>query len=177
MSLQLLDIHKHFGPVKASDGVTLEVEAGELHGLLGENGAGKSTLMKILSGFYRADSGTVLLEGKKVQLDSPDAALRSGIGMLHQDPLVFLPLAVVDNFLIGSPGHLQVDRKKARENLLEVCGRFGFDLDPDASARDLTIAFSGWALASSFSTSRRPASPRCSERSSSRHSRRSRKTA
>ncbi len=139
MSLQLLDIHKHFGPVKASDGVTLEVEAGELHGLLGENGAGKSTLMKILSGFYRADSGRVLLDGDEVKLESPDAALRSGIGMLHQDPLVFLPLAVVDNFLIGSPGHLQVDRKKARQELLEVCGRFGFDLDPDAAARELTI--------------------------------------
>ncbi|HDK45346.1 MAG TPA: ATP-binding cassette domain-containing protein, partial [Actinobacteria bacterium] len=123
MSLRLLDIHKYFGPVRANDGVTLEVEAGELHGLLGENGAGKSTLMKILSGFYLADSGNVILDGKRLELNSPDDALRHGIGMLHQDPLVFLPLSVVDNFLIGSPGHLQVDRRKARKDLLEVCGR------------------------------------------------------
>ncbi|GBD83797.1 ribose import ATP-binding protein RbsA [bacterium BMS3Abin02] len=139
MSLRLLDIHKYFGPVRANDGVTLEVEAGELHGLLGENGAGKSTLMKILSGFYLADSGNVILDGKRLELNSPDDALRHGIGMLHQDPLVFLPLSVVDNFLIGSPGHLQVDRRKARKDLLEVCGRFGFDLNPDAAARELTI--------------------------------------
>jgi len=125
--------------VRASDGVTLEVEEGELHGLLGENGAGKSTLMKILSGFYVADSGRVLLNGQQIALHSPDDALRHGIGMLHQDPLVFLPLTVIDNFLIGSPGHLRVDRKEARENLLEVCGRFGFELDPDAAARELTI--------------------------------------
>ena len=57
MALEIRDIHKHFGPVRASDGVTFVVEDGSLHGILGENGAGKSTLMKILSGFYEADSG------------------------------------------------------------------------------------------------------------------------
>jgi ABC-type uncharacterized transport system ATPase subunit len=139
MSLQLLDIHKRFGPVHANDGVTLEVEAGKLHGLLGENGAGKSTLMKILTGFYTADSGTVVLDGDTLEVSSPDDALQHGIGMLHQDPLVFLPLSVVDNFIIGSPGPMRVDRKEARKALLEVCGRFGFDLDPDASTRELTI--------------------------------------
>jgi general nucleoside transport system ATP-binding protein len=139
MSLKLVDIHKRFGPVHANDGVTVEVEAGHLHGLLGENGAGKSTLMKILTGFYVADSGEVSLDGHQLDLDSPADGLRHGIGMLHQDPLVFLPLSVLDNFVIGSPGPLSVDRKQARRALLDVCSRFGFALDPNASAMELTI--------------------------------------
>ena len=63
MSLLLSDIHKRYGPVHANNGITLEVEAGTLHGLLGENGAGKSTLMKVLSGFIEADSGSITLDG------------------------------------------------------------------------------------------------------------------
>ena len=71
MSLELRDIHKHFGPVRANDGISLSVASGSLHGLLGENGAGKSTLMKILSGFYVADAGEILLDGRSVALGSP----------------------------------------------------------------------------------------------------------
>ena len=61
MHLELREIHKHFGPVRANDGISMTIEAGELRGLLGENGAGKSTLMKVLSGFIEADSGEVVL--------------------------------------------------------------------------------------------------------------------
>ena len=64
MSLVLRDIHKHFGSVRANDGIDLDIASGELHGLLGENGAGKSTLMKVLSGFLTADSGSIELDGK-----------------------------------------------------------------------------------------------------------------
>jgi len=139
MSLQLRDIHKRFGPVHANNGVTLEVAAGHLHGLLGENGAGKSTLMKILTGFYTADSGTVTLDGETLNVASPADALAHGIGMLHQDPLVFLPMTVLDNFIIGSPGPVTAGRKDARKALSDVCARFGFDLDPDAATRELTV--------------------------------------
>ncbi|MGI9644060.1 MAG: ATP-binding cassette domain-containing protein, partial [Ilumatobacteraceae bacterium] len=89
MTLELRDIHKHFGAVRANDGVDLTVEKGELHGLLGENGAGKSTLMKVLSGFIEADSGTITLAGDQLAMRSPRDATEAGIGMLHQDPLVF----------------------------------------------------------------------------------------
>ena len=68
MGLELRDIHKHFGRVRANDGISLSVASGTLHGLLGENGAGKSTLMKILSGFYEADSGEVVLDGEVLAL-------------------------------------------------------------------------------------------------------------
>ena len=89
MEVQVRNIHKHFGPVRANDGVTLSVPAGTIQGVLGENGAGKSTLMKILSGFQPADSGEILLDGKPVTLRSPADAIRHGVGMLHQDPLDF----------------------------------------------------------------------------------------
>jgi len=139
MSLQLRDIHKHFGPVRANDGISITIEAGTLHGLLGENGAGKSTLMKVLSGFHSADSGEIILDGRPIKLASPDDAIAAGIGMLHQDPLVFLPFSVIDNFLLGSPGGQRLDRKQAAAEFAELCGRYGFNLDPSTPARLLTV--------------------------------------
>jgi len=139
MALSLHDIHKHFGPVRANDGISIEVEAGELHGLLGENGAGKSTLMKVLSGFIEADSGEVTLDGETLDLRSPDDAIKAGIGMLHQDPLVFLPFTVLDNFLLGSPGKLRLDRKKGERALRDAAERYGFTFDPAALAQTLTV--------------------------------------
>lgn len=139
MSLELRDIHKYFGPVRANDGVSLTVEAGTIHGLLGENGAGKSTLMKVLSGYLAADSGEVVLDGRRLALSSPDDAIRAGIGMLHQDPLVFLPFTVLDNFLLGSPGSRRLDRAAGARVLREIAARFGFGFDPNAPARALTV--------------------------------------
>ncbi len=139
MSLELRDIHKHFGPVRANDGINLTVDSGSLHGLLGENGAGKSTLMKVLSGFYEADSGDIILDGKHIELGSPDDAIDAGIGMLHQDPLVFLPFSVIDNFLLGSPGSFTLDRRGTRKEIGGLRDRFGFTFDLDAPARTLTV--------------------------------------
>jgi simple sugar transport system ATP-binding protein len=139
LGLELRDIHKHFGPVRANDGVSLSVASGSLHGLLGENGAGKSTLMKILSGFYVADSGTILLDDRPIELGSPRAAVEAGIGMLHQDPLVFMPMTVLDNVLLGSPGPARLDRGRTRRAITELRDRFGFAFELDAPARTLTI--------------------------------------
>lgn len=139
MALEIRDIHKHFGPVRASDGVSFVVEEGTLHGVLGENGAGKSTLMKILSGFYEADSGEVELDGETLDLRSPADAIEVGIGMLHQDPLVFLPFTVLDNFILGSPGPQRLDRSSAKADLDRVSGELGFSFDPDGLVRDLTV--------------------------------------
>ena len=103
MSLQLRSITKTFGPIVANDSLSLTIESGEIHGLLGENGAGKSTLAKVLSGFVSPDSGTIELDDKQLKLSSPSAAVSSGIGILHQEPLVFLDFSAVDNMLVGSP--------------------------------------------------------------------------
>ncbi len=139
MALEIRDIHKHFGPVRANDGVTFVVAEGSLHGILGENGAGKSTLMKVLSGFYEADSGAVVLDGESLDLRSPADAVAAGIGMLHQDPLVFLPFTVLDNFVLGSPGPDRLDRSSARADLERVSGELGFSFDPGRLVRDLTV--------------------------------------
>ena len=139
MALEIRDIYKHFGPVRANDGITFTVEAGSLHGMLGENGAGKSTLMKILSGVYEADSGDVVLDGEVLDLGSPADAIDVGIGMLHQDPLVFLPSTVLDNFVLGSPGPVRLDRSSASVELERVSGELGFSFDQAMLARDLTV--------------------------------------
>ncbi|MGD8257074.1 MAG: ATP-binding cassette domain-containing protein, partial [Desulfobacterales bacterium] len=99
MWIELQDIHKHYGPVKANNGINLKVVPGCIHGVLGENGAGKSTLMKILSGFSHKTSGTILIDGKRVNYRDPARASDLGIGMLYQDPLDFPLLTVLDNFI------------------------------------------------------------------------------
>lgn len=137
MKVEPKDIHKHFGPIRANDGVTLSIESGTLYGLLGENGAGKSTLMKVLSGFLTPDRGEILFDGKPVRFNSPEEAVAMGVGMLHQDPLDFPTLRVIDNFLLGSPGNWLLDRNRRR--LIELTIQFDFKLDPNAFVSDLSI--------------------------------------
>ena len=138
-ALELRDIHKAFGETRANDGVSMSLSAGSIHGLLGENGAGKSTLMKILSGYISADSGEVVLGGTPLRMSSPRDATRAGIGMLHQDPLVFLPFTAVDNLLLGSSGGVFLDRAEGIRELGLMRERFGFSLEPDVAARNLTV--------------------------------------
>ncbi len=139
MRLDLNAIHKCFGPVHANKGINLTVGSGTIHGLLGENGAGKSTLMKILSGFIRRDSGEILLDGKPVEFKSPAEAIRAGICMLHQYPLDFPPMRVIDNFLLGREDGFLHNRTRALADLKTYAAQFGFDVDPDALVSSLTV--------------------------------------
>ncbi|HEV2282453.1 MAG TPA: ATP-binding cassette domain-containing protein [bacterium] len=140
MRVELREIRKFFGAVRANDGVTLAAEAGTIHGVLGENGAGKSTLMKILSGTLVPDGGQILLDGAPVPIGSAARALRAHIGMVHQDPLDFPSLSVLDNFLLGAPAGFVPRRGRARDALRTLAARFGFALDPDARCDHLTVA-------------------------------------
>ncbi|HSK67591.1 MAG TPA: ATP-binding cassette domain-containing protein, partial [Anaerolineales bacterium] len=139
MKVELRDIHKHFGKVHANAGINLEIPSGTIQGILGENGAGKSTLMKILSGFIRADSGEILLDGKPVVISSPADAIKHGIGMLHQDPLDFPPMRVLDNFMLGHGGGLFLNHSAVSREFRELAERLEFAIDPEAYVDSLTV--------------------------------------
>jgi simple sugar transport system ATP-binding protein len=139
MHVELRDIKKYFGPVRANDGIDLSLEPGSIYGLLGENGAGKSTLMKILSGYQAPSSGLVLLEGEPVAFSSPSDALRRGIGMLYQEPQDFPPLQVLENHLLAYDDRLILDRGAGQRSLRSYADRFGFTIDPHADVNTLTL--------------------------------------
>lgn len=139
MRVELRDIHKAFGPVKANDGISMSLEGGQIYGLLGENGAGKSTLMKILSGYQPADKGTILLDGEPQAFNSPAHALEAGVGMLYQDPHDFPPFRVIDNYLLGREGGVALNFRTARRELTELASRYGFEVDVDAYIDSLSL--------------------------------------
>ena len=139
MNVEFKNINKHFGPVHANVDINLCINSGSIYGILGENGAGKSTLMKVLSGFMQPDSGEILLDGKVVTIDSPADAINYGIGMLHQDPLDFPPMRLIENFIVGQKGGLVPSYKNTIKQFQELQKKFGFSLDPDAYVDTLTV--------------------------------------
>ena len=139
MNVELIGIHKTFGTVHANDQIHLKIKAGTIQGVLGENGAGKSTLMKILSGFIQKDRGRILLDDHEVQINSPADAIRQGIGMLHQDPLDFPPMKVIDDFLIGSPGSIFPNKAESTRAFNALKTQFDFNLDAQAYVDTLTV--------------------------------------
>jgi len=139
MHIELRDICKFFGPVKANDGINLVFESGRIYGLLGENGAGKSTLMKILSGYQPPDLGEIVIDGQSQRFSSPAEALGRGIGMLYQDPLDIPAFSVKDNYLLGRDRRVILDYKTASEELDQITARFSFELDQQASIENLSL--------------------------------------
>ncbi len=139
MWIEVKDIHKHYGKVRANDGVSFTVAEGSIHAVLGENGAGKSTIMKILSGYSQKTSGAILVDGSPVEFKVPGDATALGIGMLYQDPMDFPLLTVLDNFMLGQSTGISDDRKRFRELFATMASDLSFDLDPDAPVRGLTV--------------------------------------
>jgi simple sugar transport system ATP-binding protein len=139
MRVELRDIRKYFGPVKANDGISLILEPGKIYALVGENGAGKSTLMKILSGYQPPTSGEILLDDQPVIFNSPADALAKGVGMLYQDPLDMPPFRVIDNYLLGRDSQMRLDYKTARAELEGLAQRYGFQLDVNATIDSLSM--------------------------------------
>ncbi|MFF6879178.1 ABC transporter ATP-binding protein [Streptomyces sp. NPDC012474] len=128
--LELRGITKSYGSVTACDGVDLMVDAGEIHGLLGENGAGKSSLMKVLLGLVRRDAGAVLVRGEQVALDSPQEAAELGIGMVHQHFSLISRLTVWENVALGDTG--KVNKQAICADIADVSARYGLPIDPEA---------------------------------------------
>jgi simple sugar transport system ATP-binding protein len=141
-ALELRGITKKFGSVLANDRVDFDVRSGEVHALLGENGAGKSTLMSVLYGLYQPDEGETVIDGQAVDIDSPLAAIRLGIGMVHQHFMLVPVMTVAENIVLGQeptrPGG-RLDLKAARVRVRELSDRYSLEVDPDATIEDVTV--------------------------------------
>ena len=140
--LSMQGIQKYFPGVHALDNAHFELKRGEVHALVGENGAGKSTLMKILTGIYKRDSGTILYNGKEVNFSSPKEAQAAGIGIIHQELNLMPHLTVAENIYIGREPTkgLFLDKKKANHDAKVLMKSLGLDINPKEEARKLSIA-------------------------------------
>ena len=139
--LTMKGIDKSFPGVHALDHVDLEVRKGEVHALMGENGAGKSTLMKVLTGIYSKDEGTITYEGREVEFSNPRAAQDAGIVIVHQELNMLGHLTVAQNIFIGREimnGKL-IDDKKMNEEANKLFEQLGIDIDPKETMSRLTV--------------------------------------
>ncbi len=139
--LEMRGITKTFGENRANDDISLVLRRGEILGLLGENGAGKSTLMKILYGLYRPDSGSVFVDGERVEIHDPKDAVSRGIGMVHQHFTLIPRLTVAENIVLGAEPRkgVSLDLERAVRDTEELCERYGLRVDPRARVADLSV--------------------------------------
>lgn len=140
--LEMAGITKAYHGVKALDDVSLQVRRGEVHALMGENGAGKSTLMKILTGLVKPDRGTIRFEGREVRIDSPQAAMRLGIAMIHQELNPVPEMTIAENIFLGrEPSRgIFVDKKRLHRETTELLERFEFRARPGDKVAELSVA-------------------------------------
>ncbi len=139
--LELRNITKTFGNVTANDDVSIKVEKGTIHAIVGENGAGKSTIMRIAYGFYKADSGEIFVNGKAVQIRNPHDAIALGIGMVHQHFMLVDTMTAAENIILGaetgSAGNL--DLEKANKDILALSNELRLGVDPKSYIEDLSV--------------------------------------
>ena len=135
------NITKKFGKVAANKNVSLSIEKGEVHTLLGENGAGKSTLMNVLIGLYQPTEGDIYINGVKVKIDSPATAVKYGIGMVHQHFMLVEDMTVFENIILGVTKDSSVFIKPApiKKELSELSKFYGLDIDLDKRIEDISI--------------------------------------
>lgn len=139
--LTMKDIDKSFPGVHALDHVNFEVKRGEVHALMGENGAGKSTLMKVLTGIYTKDSGTITFEGKEVEFHNTREAQDAGIVIVHQELNMLGHLTVAQNIFIGREFKkgIKIDDKKMNEEAKKLFEKLHIDIDPAETMSNLTV--------------------------------------
>ncbi len=139
--LTMKDIDKSFPGVHALDHVNFEVKRGEVHALMGENGAGKSTLMKVLTGIYTKDSGSITFEGKEVEFHNTREAQDAGIVIVHQELNMLGHLTVAQNIFIGREFKkgIRIDDKKMNEEAAKLFEKLHIDIDPAETMSNLTV--------------------------------------
>ena len=140
-TVEMRNIVKKFGDFTANDGINLTVHRGEIHAILGENGAGKSTLMNQLYGLYKPTSGEILVNGKRLEMNTPRDAIAAGIGMVHQHFMLVQPFTVTENIVLGTEPRkgMVLDMAAARNNVVEISRRYGLSIDPDAKIEDISV--------------------------------------
>jgi ABC-type uncharacterized transport system ATPase subunit len=142
MQLELRGITKRFGSLTANDHISLKVESGQIHSLLGENGAGKSTLMNVLFGLLRPDEGEILIDGELVSFADSGEAVRRGIGMVHQHFMLVPVFTVAENVVLGfepTKSFNRVDYRKATDDIRRLSQQFNLEVDPDAVIENLPV--------------------------------------
>lgn len=141
--LEMKQINKQFVGIPVLKNVDLSIRKGEIHALVGENGSGKSTLMKILFGLYKADSGTILLDGRKVEINCPKDAYNTGIQMIHQELNLVPELTVGQNILLGNEitkGKLLVDYKAIQKEVQRFIDSYNLGIKATSRVKDLGVA-------------------------------------
>ena len=141
LAVEMVGINKHFAAVAANSDVSLRVQSGTVHGIVGENGAGKSTLMSVLYGFYQADSGHIQVFGKPAKIRNADDAIALGIGMVHQHFMLVDTLSALDNVMLGAEPHWLLLRahSQVRAKLDDLMRSTGLQVDLDALVAELTV--------------------------------------
>ena len=141
LALELKNISKSFGAVRANNCVSIAIKQGSIHGIVGENGAGKSTLMSIIYGFYQADQGQILVKNSTATIRNSQQAIALGIGMVHQHFMLIETFTVLDNILLGAEGGLVLKqgRAAARKQLQALSQQFQLAIDLDALVQDLPV--------------------------------------
>jgi len=142
--IQMKNISKHFGGVKALTDVSFNVRKGEIHALIGENGAGKSTLMKILAGAYQKDTGQILINGEEARITTPKSVIHLGVSVIYQEFMLAPDLTVAENIYIDrlADSGLFINWKDLRMRAKEQLVKLGFDdIDPEAKVGSLSVAY------------------------------------
>ncbi|MCA9960301.1 MAG: ABC transporter ATP-binding protein [Anaerolineales bacterium] len=140
--LELKGITKRFPGVLANDHIDLTLEQGEIHALLGENGAGKTTLMNILYGLYQPDEGEIFVRGQKIEVHSPNDAIRAGVGMVHQHFMLIPVFTVTENVMLGDESTYRggfLNRAAAARQIKEISEKYKLAVDSSAYVRDLPV--------------------------------------
>jgi simple sugar transport system ATP-binding protein len=139
--LELKNITKTFGNVVANDDVSITVHKGTIHAIVGENGAGKSTIMRIAYGFYNADRGEIVVDGKPTAIRNPHDAIANGIGMVHQHFMLVSTMTVAENIILGAEtgSAANLDLEKANKDILALSNELRLGVDPRAYIEDLSV--------------------------------------
>lgn len=141
--VELRNITKRFSNITANNNISINIKKGTIHSIIGENGAGKSTIMNILSGLIQPDEGEIIINGEKCKLSDAKDASKAGIGMVHQEFMLYPELSVIENIILGYETikkSIFLDIEKAKTKVIEICNKYNLQFPLDAKIKTLPIS-------------------------------------